>query len=174
MKFYDAVPEVYKRRWSYIGTFTVQLFMPQALDNVCHWSARFGADVDLNVKDISVPQWGMSVFEDVIADRRVIAYDKFDNFAVTITFRDQDQLSLYRTLSRAFVASRKMYADDCACTIVVIKDADYKGESDKKLITFNKCLMTNISQLSFSNETKNQIAEFSVEFACIKPVVHDV
>lgn len=174
MKFYDAVPEVYKRRWSYIGTFTVQLFLPQALDNICHWSKRFGSGVDLNVKDISVPQWGMSTFEDIIADRRMIAYDKFENFTVNITFRDQDQMALYRTLTRAFVASRKMYADDCACTVVVIKDADYKGEADKKLITFTGCLMTGISQLSFSNETKNQIAEFSVEFACIKPIVHDV
>ena len=174
MKFYDAVPEVYKRRWSYIGTFTVQLFMAQALDNVCKWSSRFGSDVDLNVKDISVPQWGMSLFEDTIADRRVIAYDKFENFTVNITFRDQDQMALYRTLTKAFVASRRMYADDCACTIVVTKDADYKGESDKKLMTFSNCLMTGISQLSFSNETKNQIAEFSVEFACIKPIVHDV
>lgn len=174
MKFYDAVPEVYKRRWSYISNFTVQLFMAPALDKICKWSERFGSDVDLNIKDISAPQWGMSLFEEIIADRRVLAYDKFENFTVSVTFRDQDQLALYRTLTKAFVASRNMYSDDCACTIVIIKDADYKGESDKKLLTFNKCVMTGISQLSFSNETKNQIAEFSVEFACISPVAHDI
>lgn len=174
MKFYDAVPEAYVRRWSYISNFTVHFFMAPALDNICKWSERFGSDVDLNIKDISVPQWGMGLFEEIIADRRVLAYDKFENFSVSITFRDQDQMALYRTLARAFAASRSMYADDCACTITLIKDADYKGEADKKLITFNHCLMTAISQLSFSNETKNQIAEFSVEFACIKPIVHDV
>ena len=174
MKFYNAVPEVYKRRWSYISNFSVQLVMPTTLDQICQWSKHFGSDVNLNVKDISVPQWGMSLFDDVIADQRVVAYDKFENFQISVTFRDQDQMALYRTLTRAFVACRKMYADDCACTIIVTKDADYYNEKDKPLATFNKCLITGISQLSFSNETKNQIAEFSVEFACLKPIIHGV
>lgn len=172
MKFYDAVPEVYKRKWSYISTFGVQIFMPKALDDICGWSKSFGSDVELNVKDVTAPQWGMSLFDAVIADRRVAAYDKFENFSLSITFKDQNQMLLYRTFVTAFAACRKMYADDCGMTIVILKDADYRGESDKKIVTFGKCLITGVSQLSFSNETKNQIAEFSVEFAVLLPNVH--
>jgi hypothetical protein len=81
-------------------------------------------------------------------------------------FRETDDYSCYR-----IYAMKENYFDDIAITIIVSKDQDWFHEQDNPLIYFQGVLIESVSNISFSNETENQIAEFTVNFKCVYPVV---
>ena len=171
MNLYDAVPEIYKRKWSYISNFTVQINFAQKIDEVIGWSKKIGSDSLLNIKELTTPQFTASSIEQFIGDRWFFHNGKDELFTFNITFRDQDQMLLYRMFTNAFVAQKKMYFNDCKLEVIITKDADYTGEVPKKLLLLKDCMISSVSSLSISNETEAQIAEFSVDFRCRSPIV---
>lgn len=174
MNLYDAVPEIYKRKWSYISNFTVQINFAQKIDEIIGWSKKIGSNSILNVKEITTPQFTATSIEQFIGDKWFFHNGRDELFTFNITFRDQDQMLLYRMFTMAFVAQKKMYFNDCKLEVIVTKDADYTGESAKDLLILKDCMITSVSSLSVSNETEAQIAEFSVDFRCRTPVVVNV
>jgi hypothetical protein len=45
------------------------------------------------------------------------------------------------------------------------------GEMDKKLFDFKGVMIESVSQLQFSNNTENQIAEFTVQLKTPEPLI---
>lgn len=174
MDLYNAIPDIYKRKWSYINNFNVQINFAQKIDEVIGWSKNIGSDSYLNIKEMTTPQFSANPIEMFICDQWFIHQGKHELFSFTITFKDQDQMLLYRMFAHAFVAQKKMYFNDCKLEVTVTKDADYTNEEPKVLFNFKNCMISSISQLNISNETEAQIAEFTVDFKCKTPTVINV
>ena len=164
-RFSDEVRKAYKRKWSYINNFTaiispVGTYSTLALATC---GVKFN-DIELNVKDITVPQISSDNIEVWMLDRYRIALGKSQPKTVTITFRDFDQLALYRSFVYLYTVSKRGYADDYSYSIKVFKEADYLGEGQRRVFEAGKSIITSVSQVQFSNDIEAQIAEFSVEF----------
>ena len=169
MKFASAVLDAYKRKWSYINTFTVSINFAEGIAKKIGWSVSDAEASNLNIKDISTPQFTNSPIEAFIGDQWKFHNGRDEIYTFSITFRDQDQMKLYRKFLLAYFCQRTMYFDDAKMTIKLIKDADYTKESELELFEFSDVLINSVSQVQFSNETEAQIAEFSVDFKCKVP-----
>lgn len=170
MDLYNAIPEIYKRKWSFINTFSVQINFSQKIDEIIGWSKKIGNDAIINVKDVTTPQLSASPIESYVCDEWKMAEGRIELPSFNIVFKDQDQMMLYTMFATAFVAQQKMYFNDYKCTVTIFKDADYYGEKQKKFIELRDCKISAISSLSISQETEAQIAEFSVDFKSRKPI----
>lgn len=167
-KLADAINDAYSRRWSMINTFTAEIHLPPYLSGKV---GPFDEDINLNIVSVTTPDYTNDPIEVFVANRWVIQNGKDSLYRFTITFRDHNQMSLYKKFMRIYNLTKENYFDDIKMNIVINKDPDWADESDKKIMHFWGVLVEGVSNLSFSNDTENQIAEFTVSFKCNNPVV---
>lgn len=172
--FSSNVQKAYKKRWSFINNFTCSITpISTELQSVASEFGILFRDLDLNIKDVTVPQYSYNMIEFWMVDRYRATVGQTAPMTVTITFRDEDQMRLYKAFLGMLQASKNLYPDNAAISIKVSKDADYLGELDNVVVfDAQKALITSVSQLNFSNETEAQIAEFSVEFYVFEYTIH--
>ena len=94
----------------------------------------------------------------------------------------EEAIIMYRSITGACAYGTKMfvdsketkeqYFDNCCFSVTIYKDADYYTESDRKFMELNGSIIESVSQLQFSNDTQNQIAEFTVDFKCVSPNIY--
>lgn len=171
MNLQKALSEAYERKWSMINAFTV---MMSASEKMTRFINNFDSSVDifsdslnLNIISMTTPDFANDPIEEYIANRWVIHNGKDQLYRFSITFRDQDQMELYKSFLKIYNFTKTNYFDDAALTIKIIKDADWYKESDEIFMEMEGCLVAGLSNVSFSNDTENQIAEFTVEFKCV-------
>jgi len=176
MDLASGITLAYERRWSMINTFTVQFaFNGEKLKTIVTGLDDLETD-DINVSVVSVttPDFTNDPIESFIANRWVIQNGKDSLYRFTITFKDFDSFNLYKKFMQIYKATKDNYFDDISMTVIITKDADWLGEDNESvLFTFNKTLIEGVSNLSFSNDTENQIAEFTVSFKCTQPLIGD-
>lgn len=163
MKLSDGIQIAYQRKWSMINTFTVQIISPLA---------DFDESINLSIVSFQTPDFTNDPIEAFIANKWRIHNGKDALYRFTITFRDYDQMSLYSKFKKIYRDQHEMYFDDMKMTIIIEKDGDWLQESAKKIMEFEGAMIEGVSNLSFSNETENQIAEFTVNFKCTEPTVY--
>ena len=166
MRLSDGIQEAYQRKWSMINTFTVQIILSTFLSNKV---GNFGDDLNLNIINVTTPDFSNEPIEIFTANRWIIQNGKDTLYRFSITFRDEGQMSLYRKFMKIYSDTRENYFDDIASTIIIYKDADYVNEQDIKFMTFNGVIIEGISNLAFSNVIDSEIAEFTVNFKCNNP-----
>ena len=167
-KLADAINDAYNRRWAMINTFTVEIHLPWYLRGKV---GSFDEDINLNIVSVTTPDFTNDPIEVFVANRWVIQNGKDSLYRFTITFRDHNQMSLYKKFMRIYNLTKENYFDDIKMNIVINKDPDWANESDKKIMHFWGVLVEGVSNLAFSNDTENQIAEFTVSLKCNNPVV---
>ena len=167
-KLADAINDAYNRRWAMINTFTVEIHLPWYLRGKV---GSFDEDINLNIVSVTTPDFTNDPIEVFVANRWVIQNGKDALYRFTITFRDHNQMSLYKKFMRIYNLTKENYFDDIKMNIVINKDPDWANESDKKIMHFWGVLVEGVSNLAFSNDTENQIAEFTVSLKCNNPVV---
>lgn len=163
-----AVVDAYNRQWSMVNTFTVEFHMPPALIDLV---GQFYDDINLNIISVTTPDFTNDPIESFIANRWFIQNGKDTLYRFSMTFRDHDQMSLYRRFMKIYNYAKENYFDDIAMTIIISKDGDWHNEEDKILMTLEGTLVEAVSNISFSNDTESQIAEFTVSFKSNKPTV---
>lgn len=169
MRLSDGIRLAYDRKWSMINTFTVQFIIPQALVDVV---GELDDDVNLNVVNANTPDFTNDPIEAFIANRWVIHNGKDSLYRFSMTFRDYDQMSLYRRFMKIYNFAKDNYFDDASMKVIIDKDPDWDNERDKKFMEFDGCLVEGVSNLAFSNDTENQVAEFTVNFKCTTPKIY--
>ena len=167
-KLADAINDAYNRRWAMINTFTVEIHLPWYLRGKV---GSFDEDINLNIVSVTTPDFTNDPIEVFVANRWVIQNGKDSLYRFTITFRDHNQMSLYKKFMRIYNLTKENYFDDIKMNIVINKDPDWANESNKKIMHFWGVLVEGVSNISFSNDTENQIAEFTVSIKCNSPVV---
>lgn len=166
LKLTDAIQLAYQRQWSMINTFTVQLIMT---DKLTAKVGAFGDDINLNIISLQTPDFTNDPIEVFVANQWVIGNGKDSLYRFSITFRDHDQMSLYRKFLKIYNMTKDNYFSDMQMQVIVDKDGDWLNEDSRRLFEFNGTLIEGVSNLSFSNDTENQIAEFTVSFKCTTP-----
>lgn len=167
-KLSDAINDAYSRKWSMINTFTIDISMDHP-DLPKMVGGPFKEDINLNIVSHDTPDFTNEPIEVFVANRWVIQNGRDALYRFTITFRDEDQMKLYKKFMAIYNISKETWFDTLAMTITVSKDADWFGETGRKFVTYGGCMVESVSNLSFSNDTENQIAEFTVSFKCTKP-----
>jgi hypothetical protein len=170
MKFADSIREALDTKWSYINTFDVSFEIPYALQLASGWdNSKDGRNINLHIVSIDTPQFTNSPIEVFVGNRWAIHNGRDELYRFSITFRDRDQMDLYRKFVRMYSATKDLFFDDAKMVIDLSKDADWLTEANSKLFTFEDTLIESVSSLSFSNTTENQIAEFTVNFKTATP-----
>lgn len=173
MKFADSIREALDTKWSYINTFDVSFEIPYALQLASGWdNSKDGRNINLHVVSIDTPQFTNSPIEVFVGNRWAIHNGRDELYRFSITFRDRDQMDLYRKFVKMYKVTKDLFFDDAKLSIRLSKDADWMTEVDKKLFTFEDTLIESVSSLNFSNTTENQIAEFTVNFKTTTPNIH--
>lgn len=162
MKLADAVTNAYKTRWSFVNTFRVNLNFSDAMKKKIEWTSEDDKDFDLHVIGVDLPTISYSPIETYMANRWRIGQGKFEIFRSTITFRESNQLRYYRKLCSYIIKQRNEYYDSVCFDVIFHKLPDHLNEAELQIGIMEKCIIENISQIQFSNNTENQIAEFSI------------
>lgn len=131
-----------------------------------------GTDINLCIKSITTPDITYSGIEEYIANKWFIHQGRQELYRMSITFRDMDQMKLYREFHRLYASQRVSYFDDVCMEIKIYKDADWHNENNVPFMTFNGTLIESISNISFNNENENEIVEFTVNFKSNAMTVH--
>lgn len=171
MNISDSIKQAYERQWSMINTFTVQFNLtPFLIEKVGN---SITEDINLNIISLNTPDFVNDPIESFIANKWFIHNGRDQLYRFSITFRDQNQLELYRAFLKIYELTKYNYFDDVAFSLRISKDADWADESEIVLMDLNGTLIEGISNLAFSNETENQIAEFTVNFKSTTAIINN-
>lgn len=162
----DSISEVYKKKWSYVNSFGVQILFPELLLERADWKDYKSEDLQFNLIACSTPQMTNAPIETFIGDKWYIHNSRDELYRITMTFRDEDQMRLYRKFVSLYKNTRDLYFDEAKAYIVIYKDADWISDKVDKDVVFvlEDAIIENVSQVDFNTTTENQIAEFSVGF----------
>lgn len=172
MNLKDGIAKAYETQWSMINTFTVQF------DFGNNWNMKklcrvpFDDSLNLNIISVTTPDFQNSPIETFIGNRWRVQNGRDELYKFSITFRDKNQMRLYKSFYDMYRETKEQYFDNCCFNVGIIKDADYYNESDVKIMNLGGTIVESLSQLQFSNETQNQIAEFTVNFKCVMPSIY--
>lgn len=172
MELAKAIQKAYDTKWSYVNSFTVHMMFAPATKAFIGWTEQDARDVNLNIISIDTPQFTNSGIEVYTGDRWKIHNGRDELYKFSMTFRDQDQMDLYKKFIAAYLYQKHAYFDDAKMHITLMKDADYINETSKILFDFNDVFIESVSQVQFNNTTEAQIAEFTVEFKTPTPEVN--
>jgi len=166
LKLDQAVVEAYNRQWSMVNTFTVQIDLSPELTDLV---GGFRDDLNLSIISITTPDFVNDPIESFIANRWFIQNGRDALYRYNITFRDYDQMNLYKKFMKIYNFTKTNYFNKASMNIHITKDGDWFNELDKKFLELDGTLVEAVSNISFSNDTENQIAEFTVSLKCNKP-----
>jgi len=171
MDFKTGLERAYNTKWSYINTFTVEFHFGDYISKKAQWTLDELRNINLHIKNISTPQYTNQPIEAYIGDKWYTHNGRNEMWRFTISFRDHDNLKLYRKFLTMYNYQKDAYFDDIKTGIKLYKDADYAGQKAALLFDFSESMISSVGQVQFSNETEAQIAEFDVEFKCVQPIV---
>lgn len=169
MRLDKAITTAYTRKWSMINTFTVDINMTAWLEDRV---GKFNEDINMSIVNFTTPDYTNNPIEVFISNRWVVQNGRDELYRFTVTFRDYDQLSLYKKFMQIYKLTKENYFDDVKLVITLSKDDDWGSEKEpNKFATYDGVLIEGVSNIAFDNTTENQIAEFTVSFKCTKPSI---
>lgn len=173
MKLADGVTKAYEEKWSFVNTFTFDMQVPNEETKAkVGWTDQILRDLNLNVISVDTPQFTNQPIEVFVANKWRIHNGRDELYRFSVTFRDKDQLTLYRAFVKHYNETRADYFDNVKLVINLSKDADWFGEQEnKQLFEFGDVIIESVSQIQFNNTTENQIAEFTVNFKSTLPEI---
>jgi hypothetical protein len=172
MEFAKGLLQAYDKKWSYVNSFTVQIQVGPLTKTLIPSTANLELeDINLNIISIDTPQFTNQNIEVYVGDQWKIHNGRDELYRYSITFRDESQMSLYKQFVKMYQLQKTAYFDQVKMDITLFKDADYYNETNKVVMNMSESMIDSVSQVQFSNNTENQIAEFTVQFKCTTPEV---
>lgn len=164
LSLHDAISKIQETRWTFTNNFNVQ-FLFDGNNKLAKRYGLDGLDINLYVKECKIPQIGTSsLIEKFTLDRPRIAMGAWECTTFDFTFKDFDNLDLYKRFVAYVAGERYTYFDQYKFKIKVMKLGDHYGdESEKHVLTLDNCYITTVSQITFSNDNEAQVLEFGVQ-----------
>jgi hypothetical protein len=169
MKLKDGITKAYETHWSMINTFTVEFQFGNNVYMERLSRIKFDDSINLNIVSVTTPDFQNTAIESFVGNRWRIQNGRDELYKFSITFRDRDQFKLYTAFYNLYRETKEQYFDNCSFSVIIYKDADYYNESDRKFMELNGTIIESVGQIQFSNDTQNQIGEFTVDFKCVSP-----
>lgn len=169
----------YKKDWDLINSFTVE-FLGAGIGNILFENkistTAFEEAINSSIISVDTPQFNSQNIETYMGGHWYINNGRDEVYRFSMTFRDFNNLSLYRLFTKMYFKQRQKYFDYVAFSVILSKatglnsfDGVGYNFPDRKIFQFDETIIDSISQLQFSNNTEAQIAEFTVTFKSSKP-----
>lgn len=169
-----GIQKAYETKWSMANTFTIAITIPDAITKnlakyglATDFANEFGDQLNLHIVSIDTPDFTNDPIEAFINNKWRLNNGKDSVRQFSIVFRDHNQMSLYRKFLHLYDVTKVSYFDDVAMTVTLSKDPDWANEVERPFMEFTGVIVMGISNLSLSNATESQIAEFTVTFKCV-------
>lgn len=177
MKLSEGIQAAYNKKWSMINTFSVTIDVPHAhmtdyVNKQLNFSGDiFGSDLDIHIISLTTPDFTNQPIESFISNKWVIQNGRDELYRFSATFRDHNNMALYKRFYKIYEYTRFNYFDSCKLNIKITKENDWASQPEEgtTFLIMEDTLIESVSNVSFSNDTENQIAEFTVSFKSATP-----
>ena len=179
-KLSDVVRKVQETDWTQPWNFSV-IIRPEddGFKNLCGWSdvKKMQDKIDISIKSVNVPQKSCNLIEEYNGVKWYQANSRDELYDINLTFRDFNQGELYRKFTSAFNNTKDNYFEKIRFYICISLDSNDLNQDDFglksiKIFETNQAIITAVSQLQLSYETKDEVLEFDVSFKTNTPL-HD-
>lgn len=170
----DVVKNVQNKYWTKINNFFIDIMFEPGINNapgpinfskMCGWDEITNEDLNTSLISVTTPQYQNALVNQYVSYEWRYHLGRDELYRFSMTFRDYDQMRLYNTFRTTYIKSRAQYFDKIKMSIKVYLDDDI-GVDAIPVFQTSEAIIENVSQLQFSHNTENQIAEFSVNFVC--------
>lgn len=154
--------------------------------NILDWTPADNERLSLHLKSLSLPQVGAQQLSSWAGNRWAHNYGTPEMYKFSMTFYDSNQLGFYKTFTAQFREQSYRYFDDYTFNVFVSKDSDYGDQyhndmtglearswRSMPLMSLKRCSIEGVGPLQFSNDTENQILEFTVNFVANDIEIYD-
>lgn len=163
------VSKAYSTNWTKINNYTIQIHDNKI--NAGLFSKLGDEMLNLALKSVTLPPLNQQGYEVFVGGSWHYANGRPDLARVELTFRDYDYFKLYKAFVSVFESAVGAYPGDCFLKVQI--DLDKPDGTTEKFAILKNCLIENVSQLQFSTDTENQIAEFSVTLRGERQMIKD-
>jgi len=101
--------------------------------------------------------------EDYTAEEWRFASGRTEAYQIAITFKDFNNFELYRAWSTSIQKFQRWYPASQYFNLEIHTASDFSIEKFEKILEFKKCILTNVSGPTLSNDAVASVAEFSVQ-----------
>jgi hypothetical protein len=175
MTFANALIQAYNTKWAFVNSFSVNIEFANTpkmvLKKHIKWTDADDELLNLSVISINTPNFTNQNIESFVGNRWNMHNGRDELYRFEVTFRDVNQMYLYKKFIRMYQKSRDIYFDEAKVMIRINKDPDYFNESEVKVWEFDETMIDSVSQIQFNTTTEAQIAEFTVGFKTRSPIL---
>jgi hypothetical protein len=179
----DILSEIQNTNWDIINSFEVQI-TGKGIYNILNLQnlnfQDFQDAINKSVIEVNTPQFNSQNIETYFAAMWRLNNGRDEVYRFSITFRDFNQLALYRLFTKMYFTQTHGYFEDIKFNVHINKtqglnrfngdNSDNSNDTEPQLVfNFDDAIIDSISQLQFSNDTEAQVAQFTVEFKCGNP-----
>jgi hypothetical protein len=115
------------------------------------------------LKSINIPQYNDESIETFFNGNWIFARGRSSIFQIQLTFKNINSMALYQSCLTEMNGNKGKYPSEQYFTIKVTYTGTYANDEHKTII-FKKCIMSNLSDLSFDHSAANSTMDFSVGF----------
>jgi len=172
MAFSDDVVKIMNTKWSYSNTYDVQIIFTERMKEEINWIDDIdGRNLNIFIVSVNTPDFSNTPIEVWVGGQYRIHNGKDELYRFSVTFRDSNQMELYRKFLLAYRLQKQWYFDDAKIKVILTKEADYVNESDKILMTLSDSMIEGVSNLDINNNNDAEVSEFTVKFKSTSPEI---
>ena len=172
MKLSNIIETVKSTHWTQINNFYINIqFVPNGnnsgpikFSKMCGWDSITMEELNASLISVNTPQFQNALVSQYVQYEWRFAQGRDQLYRFSMTFRDFDQMKLYDIFKTLYLKGKQQYYDNIKMNIQIIADKDIGIANAMPIYQTSTAIIESVSQLQFSHNTENQIAEFSVNF----------
>jgi len=164
-EFSNSITRIYEKQWDLISNFKIQIIHNKKGSDLINPD-----DLNISVSEINLPGFTCSPVEFFMGGEWRIANGRDEILTCSVTFKSYGDMEIYKKLVQFYASTKECYPDDNFCKISFFKLNEEPYAPISEIISFDKCLITGVSQVQFNHSTENQILEFSIDFKVISQI----
>jgi hypothetical protein len=126
-----------------------------------------GPDVlSMACQGIGLAELNTSPIEDWVGEEWRFATGRLENYQISITFKDFDNFTLYKSFANAMQEFSRMYPDDQKIDILIQTSDDFAVTGMGGTVDFKDCMLISVSGATLDNSAIASVAEFTVTLKC--------
>ena len=174
MKISNAINIIQNKKWTKINNYYIDIAFdtpidggkgPQDFAKMCGWYDLTPYDINTSLISVTTPNYANANVMQYVSYEWRFHQGRDEIYRFSMTFRDYNQMKLYNTFRTLYIKGKEQYYDKIKMNIKVNLAEDY-GVYAMPIFQTTTAIIESVSQLQFSHNTENQIAEFTINFIC--------
>lgn len=160
---HSIMVDVHKKNWDLVNVFSVQ-FLGKGITDAGINDNAFNDAIASSIISVDTPQFNSQNIESFMGGRWYINNGRDEVYRFSMTFRDFNDLSLYRSFTKMYLRQRHYFFNDVEFSVTI-------SGGSAEIYKFEETIIDSLSQIQFNNNTESQITEFTVQFKTSAPFV---